>query len=88
MCFLNFVASPLSYVFYVTGKQKMELLWQVALFVMTISVFVAPLSLQECLLGYAAGRSALYMVYLAMSYRCAQNGPAPARPAGRSAGPR
>ena len=88
LCFLNFVASPLSYVFYVTGKQKMELLWQVALFVMTISVFVAPLTLHECLLGYAVGRSALYMVYLAMSYRCAQNGPAPVRREGRPAGPR
>jgi O-antigen/teichoic acid export membrane protein len=79
LCFLNFIASPLSYVFFVAGKQKMELLWQVALFLMTVGVFVAPVSLHGSVLGYAAGRCVLYLVYLAMSYQCASNGRAVAR---------
>jgi O-antigen/teichoic acid export membrane protein len=71
--FLNFVASPLSYVFFVTGKQKIELLWQVALFAMTITVFLTAATLQQSVLWYAIGYSLLYLVYLHMSYQCSQN---------------
>ncbi|MET0857498.1 MAG: lipopolysaccharide biosynthesis protein [Telluria sp.] len=73
LCFLNFIASPLSYVFFVAGKQKIELVWQVALFLMTIAVFMAPVSLHESVLWYAIGYSMLYLVYLYMSYQCSQN---------------
>ena len=75
LCFLNFVASPLSYVFFVAGKQRMELFWQVALFLATLTVFVAPLSLHGALFAYAVARSLLYLVYLYMSHLCARNGP-------------
>ena len=78
LCFLNFVASPLSYVFFVAGKQKMELCWQVALFLCTLLVFVAPLSLHGSLLAYALVRSMLYLVYLYMSHLCARNVAVPA----------
>ena len=78
LCFLNFIASPLSYVFFVAGKQKVELLWQVALFTMTVTVFLAPMTLRESVLGYAVGRSMLYLVYLSMSYQCSLNGRAAA----------
>ncbi|MGZ8318944.1 MAG: lipopolysaccharide biosynthesis protein [Telluria sp.] len=71
--FLNFIASPLSYVFFVAGKQKKELVWQVALFAMTAGVFLMPLSLHESVLYYAIGYSALYLVYLHMSWQCSQN---------------
>lgn len=74
LCFLSFIASPLSYVFFVAGKQKTELLWQVALFAMTVSVFAAPLSLHQSVLWYAIGRSLLYVVYLFMSHRYSLNG--------------
>lgn len=74
--FLNFIASPLSYVFFVTGKQKVELVWQVALFIMTTGVFISPGTLQQSVLRYAVGYSVLYLVYLHMSYQCAQNRPA------------
>jgi O-antigen/teichoic acid export membrane protein len=74
LCFLNFIASPLSYVFFVAGKQKMELLWQVALFAMTVIVFAAPMPLHQSVLCYAVGRSVLYLVYLSMSYQCSLNG--------------
>jgi O-antigen/teichoic acid export membrane protein len=75
--FLNFLASPLSYVFFVVGRQKMELRWQVALFVVTLTVFLLPFSLHESLLAYAIGRSGLYVLYLCMSYWCARNAQAP-----------
>lgn len=78
LCFLNFVASPLSYVFFVAGKQRMELFWQVALFLATLTVFVAPLSLHGSLFAYAVVRSMLYLIYLYMSHLCARNGPVPA----------
>jgi O-antigen/teichoic acid export membrane protein len=71
--FLNFIASPLSYVFFVAGKQKIDLVWQVALFLMTLGVFLAPGTVQQNVLWYAIGYSALYLVYLHMSYQCSQN---------------
>jgi O-antigen/teichoic acid export membrane protein len=70
--FLNFIASPLSYVFAVTGKQKLDLKWQVALFVMTVSVFSAPGTLHQNVQWYAIGYSLLYVVYLYLSWQCSQ----------------
>lgn len=75
LCFLNFIASPLSYVFFVVGKQKIELAWQVALFLMTIAAFMAPVSLEHSVLLYSIGYSLLYLLYLFMSYQCSQNRP-------------
>jgi O-antigen/teichoic acid export membrane protein len=71
--FLNFVASPLSYVFFVAGRQKIELLWQVALCVVTVAAFAAPLTLAHNVLAYTIGYSLLYLVYLQLSYRYALN---------------
>lgn len=76
--FLNFVASPLSYVFYVVGKQKVELVWQVSKCAMTLAVFLSPLSLVHSIMAYTAGYSSLYLVYLHASYRYAQARPVPA----------
>ena len=71
--FLNFVASPLSYVFFVAGKQKIELVWQVALFITTISVFLVPISLKQVLFNYTVAYSVLYVVYLLLSYKFSKN---------------
>ncbi|MEJ7808154.1 MAG: lipopolysaccharide biosynthesis protein, partial [Telluria sp.] len=71
--FMNFVASPLSYVFFVAGKQKVELMWQVALFITTIAVFLAPVSLRQMLWNYTLAYSALYLVYLLLAYKFARN---------------
>ncbi|MEO6354089.1 MAG: oligosaccharide flippase family protein [Oxalobacteraceae bacterium] len=70
--FISFIASPLSYVFYVVGKQKVELAWQIALFLMTITVFLLPLTVEESLKLYAVGYSLLYVIYLFLSYRFSQ----------------
>jgi O-antigen/teichoic acid export membrane protein len=74
LCFLNFIASPLSYMFVVAGKQKVDLVWQVALFVMTVATFMSPLSLHDSVLTYSISYSLLYLVYLYMSYHYAKNG--------------
>lgn len=66
--FLNFIASPLSYVFLVAGRQKIEMVWQIALFIMTASAFAAPLTLKHSVLAYTVGYSLLYLLYLRMSY--------------------
>jgi O-antigen/teichoic acid export membrane protein len=71
--FFNFVASPLSYVFFVAGKQKVEFVWQIALFITTITVFLAPLSLTQVLWNYTISYSLLYVVYLYLSHRFAVN---------------
>jgi hypothetical protein len=59
-------------VFFVTGKQKIDLAWQVALFAMTVSVFLAPGTLQQNVLWYTIGYSLLYLVYLHLSWQCSQ----------------
>jgi len=71
--FLNFVASPLSYVFFVTGKQNVDFWWQLTLFATTVAAFVIPGTLHENVRWYAIGYSTLYLVYLRMSWQCSQN---------------
>lgn len=83
--FLNFVASPLSYVFFVAGKQKIEFIWQIALFVTTIAIFIAPLPLTQVLWNYTIGYSSLYLIYLYLSHRFSRNPVSLARPARHAA---
>ncbi|MES2016966.1 MAG: oligosaccharide flippase family protein [Pseudomonadota bacterium] len=71
--FLNFIASPLSYVFFVAGKQKQDLWWQIVLFSMTALAFALPGTLYQNLAWYAAGYSMLYLVYLYMSWQISLN---------------
>lgn len=66
---MRFVASPLSYVFYITGKQQVDLVWQCALLSMTLAAFMLPGSFQASIKAYAAGYASLYVVYLILSYR-------------------
>lgn len=73
LCFLNFIASPLSYVFFIAGKQRIELMWQLALFLMTVVVFIAPMSLHQSVASFTIGYCLLYLMYLYMSYLCSQN---------------
>ncbi len=70
---LNFIASPLSYVFFVAGRQKADLWWQVALFAMTLGAFLAPGSEAQNVLWYVIGYCCLYLVYLHMSWQCSRN---------------
>lgn len=70
---LNFIASPLSYVFFVAGRQQADLWWQVALFAMTLAAFLAPGSIRQNVLCYVVGYCCLYLVYLHMSWQCSRN---------------
>lgn len=65
---LRFVASPLSYVFYIAGKQQVDLVWQCALLAMTLASFMLLSSFEESIKLYSAGYSLLYVVYAILSY--------------------
>lgn len=66
---LRFVASPLSYVFYVSGKQHFDLAWQFALLAMTLATLSLPVEYSPALKAYSAGYSFLYVVYLGLTWR-------------------
>ena len=66
---LRFMASPLSYMVYIAGKQHVDLFWQAALLAMTYFSLNLPNEHDLALQLYSAGYSLLYVVYLVMSYR-------------------
>ena len=66
---LGFMASPLSYIVYVVGKQELDLLWQLTLLAMTLATLLAANSFHAALLWYSIGYGCLYIAYLWMSYR-------------------
>jgi len=66
---LRFVASPLSYVFYVAGKQHIDLMWQVALLLVTVATLYFPANYAHAIQAYSAGYALLYVIYLALSWR-------------------
>lgn len=66
---LRFMASPLSYMVYIAGKQHLDLFWQIALLGVTFLCLWIPQGHELALQAYSAGYSMLYVVYLAMSYR-------------------
>lgn len=66
---IGFVASPLSYMVYVAGKQHLDLIWQLALLTMTLATLLLVDSTQWALVSYGVGYSGLYLVYLLMSYQ-------------------
>ncbi len=68
MFMLRFVASPLSYLFYIAGKQRIDLVWQVALFATTVATLTLPAGYKSALVSYSSGYSALYVVYLLLSF--------------------
>ena len=65
---MRFVASPLSYVFYIAGRQHVDLVWQCALLVMTLAAFQLVSGLEASIHAYAWGYGALYAVYAYLSY--------------------
>lgn len=66
---LRFVASPLSYMFYVAEKQQVDLIWQACLLAMTVASLTLPADYGSSLHAYALGYSLLYVVYLFLSFR-------------------
>ena len=65
---LRFIASPLSYTFYIVQKQNVDLIWQVSLLAMTGATLFLFVSYQDTLIYYSAGYAVLYLVYIYLSY--------------------
>ena len=66
---MRFVASPLSYMMYVAHKQQVDLFWQIGLLAMTVTTLWLPSHYAVALQWYSAGYSAMYVIYLALTYR-------------------
>ncbi len=66
---LRFIASPLSYTFYIVQKQHVDLLWQVSLLAMTIATLFLFQRYETTLIYYSVGYAVLYLVYIYLSYR-------------------
>ena len=72
MFFFRFVASPLSYVLFITDRQPLDLVLQVVLLVASAASLSAGLyfgSIKIGLAAFSAAYSILYMTYLVVSYR-------------------
>jgi len=71
MLFLKFIINPLSYTFYVAGKQKIDLYGQILLLLITIFAIYIGLqfnSEKTILITFSLGYSIIYIIYLAYSY--------------------
>jgi O-antigen/teichoic acid export membrane protein len=71
MFFFRFIASPLSFVIYIAEKQKYDLIWQSLLFGATVVSMFAGVYLNNvkiALLCFSLSYSALYVIYLFISY--------------------
>jgi len=66
---LRFIASPLSYMVYIAGKQHIDLLWQIVLLGVVLTTLSIPSNHALALQAYSGGYSILYVIYLWMSYR-------------------
>ncbi|MDG5499214.1 lipopolysaccharide biosynthesis protein [Marinobacter sp. BGYM27] len=66
---LRFIASPLSYMVYIAERQHLDLMWQIGLLAMTLFCLATLSGYNVALQAYSAGYSALYFIYLGMSYR-------------------
>lgn len=69
--FARFVASPLSYMFFLNNEQFKDLFWQVALLAGVIGAFVLAETLVEAVFVYSSIGTALYLLNIILSYRIA-----------------
>ncbi len=69
--FTRFVASPLSYVLYIAQKQRIDLLWQIALCIISLLALATGIYFKSIYLTlwlFALSYAAMYVVYLYLSY--------------------
>ncbi len=59
----KFIASPLSYVFYIVGAQRIDLIWQSVLLLITLLVFIMTSSFEHAVQAYSIGYALRYMLY-------------------------
>ncbi len=72
MFYLKFIASPLSFTFYIAQRQTYDLYWQLCLLAVTSSAFTLTGDIRTAVIAYAAGYTGLYVVYLFLSYAAAR----------------
>ncbi|WP_225613365.1 oligosaccharide flippase family protein [Pseudomonas sp. Pdm06] len=72
MFYMRFVVSPLSYTIYIAQRQGLDLIWQLGLLVITAACFLLAGEVMEALWWYSASYAIMYVIYFAMSYRCAK----------------
>ena len=65
---LRFVASPLSYMVYISEKQYVDLLWQICLLCITVSTINYASDFGMAIKLYSFGYAFLYLIYIWMSY--------------------
>lgn len=75
MFYVGFVASPLSYILYITQKQKYDLVWQACLLAVSVAAFGFAADAEAAITWYSLGCTAMYLVYLCMSYHFAKGKP-------------
>lgn len=71
--FFKFVSSPLSYMFYIAEKQKMDFLLHIYMFVSSLVIFYLPklysVSITETLWIYSINFVIIYLTYFILSYK-------------------
>lgn len=67
--YVRFIASPLSYMFFLVNKQGWDFIWQVCLLVVTGVIFWVSSSLDSAVIFYSASCASLYMVNMFLSYK-------------------
>lgn len=70
---LKFIASPLSYVFFICDGQKYDLFWQISLLISTCLIFMLPGSFMLAVQLYSIIYSLHYLAYLLMSYKLSRS---------------
>lgn len=68
----KFIASPLSYVFYIVGAQRIDLIWQSILLLFTLLVFFMTSSFEHAVQAYSIGYALMYVLYAVITYRLSQ----------------
>ena len=72
MFFLNFIVNPLSYTFFIAQKQKLNLIGQFILLLLTIVAIYIGIQLNDeyfMIIAFAISYSFLYIFYLAISFK-------------------
>ena len=69
---MRFIVSPLSYTIYIAQRQKLDLYWQILLLLVTIGSFMFTQDVTVALWSYSILYSLMYVIYFALSYRCAK----------------
>lgn len=68
MMLFKLIASPLTYIYFITNKQSIDFYWQVVLLVMTFLVFYSCNDFNTSILLYSLGYSILYLISLFITY--------------------